>query len=65
MPIPMTKACYGINRDNPSSEIQASNFSEDGMVINLFSRHNTLEEYMQLLNSSKNKNLASRCTEVG
>ena len=64
MPIRVTKACYSMNRD-PSSEIQASNYSEDGMVINLFSRHNTLEEYMQLLNSSKNKNLASRCTEVG
>ena len=65
MPIPVMKACYNMNRDNPSSEIQASNYSEDGMVINLFSRHNTLEEYMQLLNSSKNNNLASRCTEVG
>lgn len=53
MSIPVTKACYIIDRDDLSPEIQATNDSEDGRVINLFSRHNTLEEYMQLLNSSK------------
>ncbi|MGA7897875.1 MAG: hypothetical protein WCA39_03340 [Nitrososphaeraceae archaeon] len=49
----MTKACYNIDRDDLSPELEATNDSEDGRVINLFSRHNTLEEYMQLLNSSK------------
>jgi hypothetical protein len=53
MSIPVTKACYNIDRDDLSHEIQAKDDSEDGRVINLFSRHNTLEEYMQILNSSK------------
>jgi len=55
MSVPVPKVYYKINidTDDPHSEIQAINDSEDGRVINLFSRHNTLEEYMQLLNSSK------------
>ncbi|HEY7573295.1 MAG TPA: hypothetical protein VH796_18190 [Nitrososphaeraceae archaeon] len=55
MSIPMTKSCYNIDRgrDVPYFELEDTNGSQDGSVINLFSRHNTLEEYMQLLNSSK------------
>ena len=55
MSIPMTKSYYNIDRDRdvPYFEMKATDDSQDGSVINLFSRHNTLEEYMLLLNSFK------------
>lgn len=53
MAAPMTKISYKPDKDNLISEVEVTNDPEDGKVISLFSRHNTLEEYMKLLNLSK------------
>jgi hypothetical protein len=55
MSIPMTNSRYNIDgdRDVPYFEMESTSDSQDGSVINLFSRHNTLEEYMHILNSFK------------
>jgi hypothetical protein len=47
---------HNIEIDNFISGSQATNDYEDGRVlVDFFSRHNTLEEYMKLLNETLKK----------